>query len=65
MEVLYSEEYNLLKPTCTGYNFVGWKIEGKNTYFAETGKFTCLTGLTLVAEWEIDETSSDNWSDGF
>jgi hypothetical protein len=58
------EEYNLLKPTCSGYKFVGWKIEGTNTSFAQNGVYTQLTGLTLVAEWEIDETSSDNWSDG-
>lgn len=64
MEVLYGEEYNLLKPTCSGYKFVGWKIEGTNTSFAQNGVYTQLTGLTLVAEWEIDETSSDNWSDG-
>ncbi len=64
MQVVYGEEYTLPKANCKGYNFICWKIEETNTYFAEAGKFTFLTGFTLVAEWEVDETSSDNWSDG-
>ena len=65
ISVCYGERYELPMPQCTGYKFVGWKIEETGSDFAKQGVYTLLSNVTLVAEWVIDETSSENWGDGF
>ncbi len=64
LTVRYGENYAMPTPTCTGYVFVGWTVADTGDEFETTGVYTLLTNVELVAEWKIDETSSDNWGDG-
>lgn len=49
--VKYNESYILLIPSCEGFEFQGWKIKNANI-FLESGKWTYLNNITLVAQWE-------------
>lgn len=52
--VKYDSNFSLLIPSCDGYQFNGWKIQGTNTTFSN-GKWTRLEDITLVASWEMME----------
>ena len=63
LTVAYGEEYALPTPTCTGYKFVGWKTADGKT-FEINGVYALCADVELIAEWVIDEESSENWTEG-
>ena len=62
--VTFDAEYNLAKPACNGYKFVGWIIESTQTAFTN-GTYTTASDITIVAQWEIDETHDRWWTEEY
>ncbi len=52
--VYYGEEFTLDIPSLDGWIFVGWKLEGTET-FVENGKYAWAEDITLTAVWDVDE----------
>jgi uncharacterized repeat protein (TIGR02543 family) len=44
-------------PTCEGYLFAGWMIEGSTTVL-EDGNWAIDDDVTLVAQWTVDPSSN-------
>ena len=56
-QVEYDATYELETPTCEGYIFVGWMIEGLTTVL-EDGNWAIDDDVTLVAQWTVDPSSN-------
>ncbi len=56
--VTYGKEYNLLKPYCEGYNFLGWVISGTDQKVGND-IYRYTENLSLTALWRPIETESD------
>ena len=54
----------LLTPTCDGYTFGGWKIDGTETVLDVNDPYTPTGSVTLVAQWQQD-TGSTYWLTDF
>ena len=54
----------LLTPTCDGYTFGGWKIDGTETVLDVKDPYTPTGSVTLVAQWQQD-TGSTYWLTDF
>ena len=48
--VYYGETFTTYKPTCSGYVFVCWKMQGETTPFQMT-TYTIEDDITLIATW--------------
>jgi hypothetical protein len=55
--VTYDAAYELETPTCEGYLFAGWMIEGSTTVL-EDGNWAIDDDVTLVAQWTVDPSSN-------
>lgn len=51
--VRYGEEFTLATPTLDGRVFVGWKLNGTET-FVENGTYSWTDNITLTAVWDVD-----------
>ena len=58
--VVYDTDVTLYTPTCAGYAFVRWELDGEEF---KNGKYTVAGDITLVAVWEIDREADRWWSD--
>ncbi len=56
-QVTYDAAYELATPTCEGYIFAGWVIEGSTTIL-EDGDWSIDGNVTLVAQWTVDPSSN-------
>ena len=56
-QVAYDAVYELVTPTCEGYLFTGWMIEGTTTVL-EDGNWAIDDSVTLVAQWTVDPSSN-------
>ena len=56
-QVTYAAAYELETPTCEGYLFAGWLIEGTTTVL-EDGTWDIDGNITLVAQWTADPSSN-------
>ena len=54
--VYYGESFTLETPTCAGYLFNGWKIQGEEEFFTDT-VYTFEKDIVLVAIWEKRQDS--------
>lgn len=54
--VYYGDTFTLQQPTCPGYNFLGWKIEGQDAFFTDT-VYNFKEDIVLVAYWQIRDYS--------
>ncbi len=52
--VYYGEDFTLETPSLDGWTFVGWKLEGTDS-FVENGKYAWTKNITLTAVWDVDE----------
>ena len=50
--VYYGDTFTLQQPTCPGYNFLGWKIEGQDAFFTAS-VYNFKEDIVLVAYWQI------------
>ncbi|MDE6189439.1 MAG: InlB B-repeat-containing protein, partial [Clostridia bacterium] len=46
-------------PTKDGYNFIGWKVDGK--IYASDETYTVMSAVTLVAQWRIQPTDAQKF----
>ncbi len=51
--VIYGENFTLDVPSLDGWVFVGWKLDGTET-FVENGKYIWTENITLTAVWDVD-----------
>ena len=51
-KVYYGDIFLLKQPTCKGYEFLGWKIEGEDGYYTDL-IYELQEDITLVAVWKI------------
>ncbi len=47
-------------PTKDGYNFIGWKVDGK--VYASDETYTVTSAVTLVAQWRIQPTDANKFT---
>ena len=59
--VTFGEIIITYKPTCSGYKFTGWEIQGKDQTFTD-GKYAYAEDLTLVAMWQVSDNDEDRFS---
>lgn len=59
--VTFNQTVTTYKPTCSGYTFIGWEIQGKNKTFTD-GKYTYPEDITLIARWQLSDNDDDRFS---
>ncbi len=51
--VNYGEDFTLESPSLDGWIFVGWQLEGTETFVTD-GKYVWTENITLTAVWDVD-----------
>lgn len=57
-QAIYGDACPLETPTCEGYTFKGWRIQGTDTMMASGARYTRTGSVTLEAVWEKKVDSS-------